>query len=104
MTPSRQRKSFTTKFKLEVITWWNHARIQDGPGIERPPNVTLRARNLPNSMSDCQPEPVRMLERRSGRLAGVQRQYVVAELFPSLADMEDEDDGVEFCWREEDGE
>ena len=65
---------------------------------------TLRVRNLPNSVSDCQPEPVHMLERRSRRLAGVQRQYIVAELFPSLADMEDEDDGVEFCWREEDGE
>ena len=38
-----------------------------------------------------------MLERRSRRLAGVQCQYVVAELFRSLADMEDEDDGVEFC-------
>ena len=33
----------------------------------------------------------------------VQRQYVVAELFPSLTDMEDEDDGVEFYWRDEDG-
>ena len=67
---------------------------------------TLRAHNLPNSVFDCQPdsEPVRVLERWSRRLAGVQCQYVVAELFPSLADMEDEDDGVEFCWREQDGE
>ena len=40
--------------------------------------------------------------RRSRRLAGVQRQYVEAELFPSLTDMEDENDGVEFCWRDED--
>ena len=46
------------------------------------------------------PEPV--LERRSRRLDGVQRQYVVAELFPSLTDMEYED-GVEFRWRDEDG-
>ena len=28
---------------------------------------------------------------------------LVAELFHSLTDMEDEDDGVEFCWRDEDG-
>ena len=28
------------------------------------------------------------------------RQYVVAELFPSISDTED-DDGVEFCWRDE---
>ena len=65
---------------------------------------SLRARNPPvaDSVSNCQPEPV--LGRRSRRLAGVQRQYVVAELFvPSLTNMEDEDDGVEFCWRDEDG-
>ena len=49
---------------------------------------------------DCQPPAAP--ERRSRRLADV-RQYVEAELFPSLTDMEDEDDGVEFCWRDEDG-
>ena len=38
VTPSRQRKSFTTKFKFEVLAWWNHARIQDGLGSERHPN------------------------------------------------------------------
>ena len=27
----------------------------------------------------------------------MRRQYVVAELFPSISDTED--DGVEFCWR-----
>ena len=40
----------------------------------------------------CQPAVVLASERRSRRVAGVQRQYVVAELFPSLTDMEDEDD------------
>ena len=30
----------------------------------------------------------------------MQRQYVVV-LFPSLTDVEDEDDGVEFYWRDE---
>jgi len=40
-------------------------------------------------------EPV-SLARRSKRLEGVRRQYVVAELFPSISDTED-DDGVEFC-------
>ena len=44
-------------------------------------------------------EPV-SLARRSKRLEGVRRQYVVAELFPSISDTED-DDGVEFCWRDE---
>ena len=39
------------------------------------------------------------LARRSKRLEGVHRQYVVAELFPSISDTED--DGVEFCWRDE---
>jgi len=43
-------------------------------------------------------EPV-SLARRSKRLEGVRRQYVVAELFPSISDTED--DGVEFCWRDE---
>ena len=43
-------------------------------------------------MSGCQPIVVLASERRSRRVAGVQRQYVVAELFPSLTDMEDEDD------------
>ena len=57
---------------------------------------SLTVRNPPMAgdsvtVSDCQP----VLGRRNGRLAGVQRQYVVAELFPSLTDMEDEDDGVE---------
>jgi len=39
-------------------------------------------------------------------LAGVQRQYAVAELFLSLTDIEaeDEDDGVESCWSDDDGE
>ena len=65
---------------------------------------SLTVRNPPMAgdsvtVSDCQP----VLGRRSGRLAGVQWQYVVAELFPSLTDMEDEDDGVEFCWGDEDG-
>jgi hypothetical protein len=41
-------------------------------------------------------EPV-SLARRSKRLEGVSRQYVVAELFPSISDTED-DDGVEFCF------
>ena len=45
-------------------------------------------------------EPV-SLARRSKRLEGVSRQYVVAELFPSISDTEDDDDGVEFCWRDE---
>jgi hypothetical protein len=45
-------------------------------------------------------EPV-SLARRSKRLEGVHRQYVVAELFPSISDTEDDDDGVEFCWRDE---
>ena len=49
-----------------------------------------------DSVSDCQP--------RSTRLAGMQRQHVVAELFPSLTDIEGEDNGVEFYWRGEDGE
>jgi hypothetical protein len=44
-------------------------------------------------------EPV--LARRSKRLEGVHRQYVVAELFPNISDTEDDDDGVEFCWRDE---
>jgi len=44
-------------------------------------------------------EPV-SLARRSKRLEGVHRQYVVAEMFPSISDTED-DDGVEFCWRDE---
>ena len=56
---------------------------------------------MADSVSVCQPESV--LGRRSRRLAGVQRQYVMAELFPSPTDMEDEDDGVEFCLRDEDG-
>ena len=43
-------------------------------------------------------EPVSLA--RSKRLEGVHRQYVVAELFPSISDTED-DDGVEFCWRDE---
>ena len=43
-------------------------------------------------------EPV-SLARRSKRLEGVHRQYVVAELFPSISDTEN--DGVEFCWRDE---
>ena len=79
-----------------------------GPGSgDAPPlaaSRSLTVRNPPMAsdsatVSDCQP----VLGRRSGRLAGVQRQYVVAGLFPSLTDMEDEDDGVEFCWRDEDG-
>lgn len=37
------------------------------------------------------------LARRSKRLEEVHRQYVVAELFPSISDTEDGDDGVEFC-------
>ena len=45
-------------------------------------------------------EPV-SLARRSKRLEGVRRQYVVEELFPSMTDDEDDDDGVEFCWRDE---
>ena len=40
------------------------------------------------------------LARRSKRLEGVRRQYVVEELFPSMTDDEDDDDGVEFCWRD----
>ena len=47
------------------------------------------------STSNCQPEPV--LERQNRRIAGVQRQYVVAQLFPSLTDMGGEDDGVDFA-------
>ena len=38
-----------------------------------------------------------------GGLAGVQRQYEMAEWFPSLTDLEDKDDGVEFCWRDKAG-
>ena len=38
VTPSRQRKSFTTIFKFEVLAWWNRAQIQDGLGNERSPN------------------------------------------------------------------
>ena len=70
-------------------------------------NRSLSTRNPPAAgdfVSDCQPVELQVAsERRSRRLAGVQRQYVVAVLFPSLTDMEDEDDGVEFCWRDEDG-
>ena len=72
-------------------------------------NRLLSTRNPPTAgdfVSDCQPVELQVQvasERRSRRLAGVQRQYVVAELFPSLTDMKDEDDGVEFCWRDEDG-
>jgi len=44
-------------------------------------------------------EPV-SLARRSKRLEGVHRKYVVSEMFPSISDTED-DDGVEFCWRDE---
>ena len=63
----------------------------------------LMACNPPaaGSASDCLPEPV--LESRSRRLADVQRQYVVAELFPSLTDMGGEDGGVEFCRRDDGG-
>jgi len=43
-------------------------------------------------------EPV-SLTRRSMRPEGVHRQYVVSELFPSISDTED--DGVEFCLRDE---
>ena len=75
-----------------------------GPGSGHAPPLavsrSLTVRNPPMAgdsvtVSDCQP----VLGRRSGRLAGVQQQYVVAELFPSLTDMKDEDDGVEYCWR-----
>jgi len=44
-------------------------------------------------------EPV-SLARRSQRLEGVRRQYVVAELSPSISDTGD-DDGMKFCWRDE---
>ena len=37
-TPSRQKKAFTTEFKLGVLAWWEHARIEDSDGSERPPN------------------------------------------------------------------
>ena len=37
VTPSRQRNSFT-KFKIEVLAWWNQSQIQDGLGSERHPN------------------------------------------------------------------
>jgi outer membrane scaffolding protein for murein synthesis (MipA/OmpV family) len=40
--------------------------------------------------------------RRSARLVGVKRQYIVQDLFPMLSDIEDEDDGIAFCWRDED--
>ena len=61
-----------------------------------PPGLaTARPQRTADSISNCQPEPV--LERRSRRIAGVQRQYVVAELFPSLTDMRGEDDVVEFA-------
>jgi hypothetical protein len=40
--------------------------------------------------------------RRSARLVGVKRQYIVQYLFPMLSDVEDEDDGIAFCWRDED--
>ena len=44
-------------------------------------------------------EPV-SLARRSKRLEGVHRRYVVPELFPSTSDTGG-GDGVEFCWRDE---
>jgi hypothetical protein len=40
--------------------------------------------------------------RRSARLVGAKRQYIVQDLFPMLSDVEDEDDGIAFCWRDED--
>jgi hypothetical protein len=40
--------------------------------------------------------------RRSARLVRVKRQYIVQDLFPMLSDVEDEDDGIAFCWRDED--
>jgi hypothetical protein len=40
--------------------------------------------------------------RRSARLVGVKRQYIVQDLFPMVSDVEDEDDGIAFCWRDED--
>ena len=55
--------------------------------------------NVHTSKGKLPVEPVG-LARRSKRLEGVHRQYVVAELFPSISDTED-DDGVEFCWRDE---
>ena len=61
------------------------------PTTHDPPPATADGRLLmacnplaAGSVSDCQPEPV--FERRSRGLGDVQRQYVVAELFPSLTD------------------
>ena len=54
--------------------------------------------NVHTSKGKLPVEPVGLA--RSERLEGVHRQYMVAELFPSISDTED-DDGVEFCWRDE---
>ena len=60
------------------------------------------AKGLGKVPAAVEPLAVTVLARRSKRLEGVRRQYVVAELFPSISDTEDDDDdGVEFCWRDE---
>jgi len=61
---------------------------------------TFLARTVGTSRGKLPVEQV-SLARRSKRLEGVRRQYVVEELFPSITDDEDNDDGVEFCWRDE---
>ena len=60
------------------------------------------AKGLGKVPAAVEPLAVAVLARRSKRLEGVRRQYVVAELFPSISDTEgDDDDGVEFCWKDE---
>ena len=38
VSQSRQKKSFATEFKLGVLAWWEHARIEDINGDKRPPS------------------------------------------------------------------
>jgi hypothetical protein len=40
VSPSRQRQSFTTEFKLGVLRWWEHGTVQTPGGSLRAPNRT----------------------------------------------------------------
>jgi hypothetical protein len=68
-------------------------RIQKGP---------IMNDDSPGSAGSALPESGS--SRRSARLVGVERNYIVQDLFPILSDteVEDEDDGIVFCWRDED--
>jgi hypothetical protein len=65
----------------------------DAPSADSAGSVRALSARTGASRGKLPIEPV-SLAKRSKRLKGVCTQYVVAELFPSITDDEDDDDGV----------